>query len=100
MSQSQWKFKDFVDLLLYKLYEHDQQHSGEFVDLNLLSQQVRGDAPSEWVVDAAKVLDTRTLADVQITFSGVHAAISGEGRLYVEERRGITEDIEKSPAKY
>jgi hypothetical protein len=101
MDRPTYKFTEFVDLLLVKLYDLDQtQGSDGFFDLDALAKQIKGDVPTGWVFDAAKVLDTRALADCMITFGGAHAKISGEGRLYVEEGRGITKSAQEAPDSY
>ena len=59
-----YKFSQFMDLLLVKLYEADQRDSTQFVDLESLAKEIKGDIPQGWILDAGKVLDTRALADV------------------------------------
>jgi hypothetical protein len=101
MAAPTYKFSEFVDLLLVKLYELDrEQGQSGFFDLNRLATDIKGDVPREWVFDAAKVLETRALADCIFTFGGTHAKISGEGRLYVEEGRGITKKVQEAPSTY
>jgi hypothetical protein len=94
------KFSEFVDLVLYKLYEIDRERPDEFVSLGALAESIKYRVPPSWVFDAGRVLETRSLADVIFTFGGTDAKISGEGRLYVEEGRGLTNQIQQSPAAY
>lgn len=91
MPRPTYKFSEFVDLLLFKLYEADADGGGTgFFNLDQMANDIKGDVPSEWVFDAAKVLETRALADCVFTFGGTLGKIAGEGRLYVEEGRGFT----------
>jgi hypothetical protein len=101
MAKPSYKFSEFVDLLVVKLYESErEQDSSAFVNLDALAQQIKGDIPSDWVFDAAKVLETRALANCTFNPRGTFAKISGEGRLYVEEGRGITKQVQQSPANF
>ena len=50
--------------------------------------------------DAAKVLENRSLARCLYTFGGASAELTGEGRLYVEEDRGATQEIRSHPGQY
>ena len=69
MAKPAYKFTDFVDLLLVALYEADQSDNGDgFQDLGALAATIKGDVPRDWVFDAAKVLETRMLADCIFTF--------------------------------
>ena len=87
------RFSQFVDLLMVRLYELDLQEGDRFFDLNAIARQIRESVPSGWVFDAAKVLQTRGLAECIFTFGGIQAQLTGEGRLYVEEGRGVTRDV-------
>lgn len=101
MAKPAYKFTEFVDLLLVALYEADQSDSGtEFQDLGALAATIKGDVPRDWVFDAAKVLQTRALADCIFTFGGTHAKITGHGRLYVESDQGFTKNAQESKATY
>lgn len=100
MPSPSMKFSEFVDLLLVKLYELDRAQPDTYFNLDNVAQDIRGDIPTSWVFDAAKVLETRALADVLFTFGGTDAKISGEGRLYVEEGRGITQQAIQQPNQY
>jgi hypothetical protein len=94
------RFTEFVDLLLVRLYELDRERPDDFVNLALVAEQIKADVPATWVIDAARVLETRALADVVYTFGGTDAKISGEGRLYVEEGRGTTKAIQAAPQNF
>ena len=101
MAVRPYKFTDFVDLLLFALYEADRQGEGaELQNLNVLAKTIKGDVPRDWVFDAAKVLETRALARCVYTFGGTFAKISGDGRLYVEDERGFTGQAQQSPGTY
>jgi F0F1-type ATP synthase alpha subunit len=100
MSAPSHKFSDFVDLVLVRLYEMDQVDSDSFVDLSSVQREIIGNVPASWLLDAAKVLQARSLADCMINSSGVFAHISGEGRLYVENRQGKTGEIEDKRSNY
>jgi hypothetical protein len=101
MARPSYKFSELIDLLIVMLYEADrQQENPSFVSLDALAQQIKGEIPSEWVFDAAKVLQSRMLADCTFNSMGTYAKISGEGRLYVEEGRGITREAQQSPANF
>src|SRR5437868_1222212 len=101
MPKPAYKFTDFVDLLLVALYEADQSENGnEFQDLDALAATIKGDVPRDWVFDAAKVLQTRALADCIFTFGGTHAKISGQGRLYVENEQGFTKQAQQFHTTY
>lgn len=101
MAKPAYKFTEFVDLLLVALYEADQSEKGnEFQNLDALATTIKGDVPQDWVFDAAKVLQTRALADCIFTFGGTHAKITGQGRLYVENGQGLTKQAQESHATY
>lgn len=101
MAKPAYKFTEFVDLLLVALYEADQSDStNEFQNLDALAMTIKGDVPRDWVFDAAKVLDTRGLADVIFSFGATQAKISGQGRLYVEAGQGFTKQVQASHNNY
>jgi hypothetical protein len=100
MSSPTYKFSEFVDMILVRLYELDRQDSQRFVDLSVIQKELKEQVPTSWLIDAAKVLQSRGLAECMITYSGVFAQISGEGRLYVEDGRGYTKKIEESRSSY
>jgi hypothetical protein len=100
MAKATIKFTEFVDQLLVRLYDLDAESPGEFHNLSAIAESLKTDVPAEWVFDAGKVLESRALADVLFTFGGTDAKISGEGRLYVEEGRGTTKDIQDNPQNY
>jgi hypothetical protein len=101
MAKPAYKFTEFVDLLLVALYEAAQSENGnEFQNLEALAATIKGDVPRDWVFDAAKVLQTRALADCIFTFGATEAKITGQGRLYVESEGGFTKKAQESPATY
>ncbi|HEX5244127.1 MAG TPA: hypothetical protein VFW23_12760 [Tepidisphaeraceae bacterium] len=100
MPSTTMQFKEFIDLLLVRLYELDRADGGQFFDLNAIAREAKDQIPSSWPFDAAKVLETRGLARCIYTFGGTHAQLTGEGRLYVEEDRGTTRKIREAPAHY
>jgi len=97
MAKPTYKFTEFVDLLLVALYEAD---GGGYQNLEALAATIKGDVPRDWVFDAAKVLQTRALADCIFTFGGTHARITGQGRLYVESQQGFTKTAQELHATY
>ena len=100
MASPIFTFSKFIDLLLVKLYDLDRELGDKFFDLNWIAQQIIGNSPEKWGFDAAKVLESRGLAMCIFTFGGVQGQITGEGRLYVEEDRGKTEEIKKDRPNY
>lgn len=100
MPATTMQFKKFIDLLLVRLYELDRAEGGGFFDINSIAREVKDPVPSNWSFDAAKVLETRGLAQCIYTFGGAQAQLTGEGRLYVEEERGTTRKIREAPANY
>jgi hypothetical protein len=99
------KFSEFVDLLLARLYDLDQESPGGkvYFDLNAAARQLIVPVPPGWVFDAGKVLESRGLAQCVFTLGGgCHAVLTGEGRLYVEEERGtgIIHKFHESPQNY
>ena len=94
------KFSDFVDIVLVRLYEADRAESDKFVDLSMVQKEIKGDVPASWLLDVAKVLQSLGLAQCIINSNGVYAQITGQGRLYVENHRGKTGEIEKNPSIY
>jgi hypothetical protein len=100
MPSPNFTFSRFIDLLLVKLYELDQVEGDSFYDLEGIAREIRESVPQKWVLDAAKVLESRGLAACVITYGGVQAQITGEGRLYFEEERGTTKDIREHRDNY
>jgi hypothetical protein len=102
VAAQQLKFIEFVDLILARLYERDKQEPGALFDLNEISAELNGNVPEAWVIDAAKVLQTRGLIMPLITFGGITAQLTGEGRVYVEEEKGtgIIKRYHHDPAPY
>jgi hypothetical protein len=95
-----FKFTEFIDLLVTKLYDAERQGEKAYVDLDAIARQIHGEVPPDWVFEAAKVLETRQLAHCTINSRGIFAKITGEGMLYVEEGRGITRKIQEAPSHY
>ena len=101
MAKPEYNFTGFIDLLLVALYDADQADSSvEFQDLGALAATIKGDVPRRWVFDAAKVLETRELANCKFNSMGTYAIITGQGRLYVEEGKGITKQAHESHETY
>jgi hypothetical protein len=78
-------FSRFIDLLLARLYDLQQAHPGEFINLDEVAAELVEKVPENWVFEAAKVLKSRGLIDAIFTFGGVHAQMSGSGMLFVEQ---------------
>lgn len=95
-----FKFSEFIDMLLVRLYELDRSDGDTFYDLHAVARQLKEDVPAGWVFDAAKVMETRAWAQCIFTFGGTHAQLTGEGRLYVEEGRGITRSVVQDQPRY
>jgi hypothetical protein len=101
MPATRLKFSEFVDALLVRLYELDRAAlEPGFFNLDQVAKQLAEAVPTGWVFDAAKVLENRGFANCLYTFGGVSAELTGEGRLYVEEGRGITKEIQGHPEAY
>lgn len=100
MSDNRPKFSEFVDVLLVGLYEADRADPGSFFDLNALAKGLISVIPVDWVFDAAKVLESRLLAQCLYSYGAIRARLTGEGRLYVEEGRGITKQVLQDPEQY
>lgn len=98
------QFSEFIDLLLARLYELERLHGGGFVDLNAANHQLKQPAPTQWVFDAGKVLETRDFARCIFAFGGrCLAELTGNGRLFVEQqqkRPGIIRVYFKNPKKF
>ncbi len=84
----QLRFIEFIDLLLARLYELDQHKPGGLFDLNEVAGEINTEVPEARTLDAAKYLQSRGLASALITFGGIAAQLTGEGRAYVEEEKG------------
>jgi hypothetical protein len=95
------KFSEFVDALLVRLYELDRDAlDAGFFNLDEVARQFIDAVPRGWVFDAAKVFENRGFARCLFTYGGVSAELTGEGRLYVEEGRGTTKQIQQHPDNY
>ena len=81
-------FSQFIDLLLARLYDAQRQNPGGMIDLNEIAADLKESAPEDWVVDAARVMQARGLADCIISYGACRARLTGEGMLFVEEERG------------
>jgi hypothetical protein len=94
-------FSRFLDLLLARLYEMESIHgTGIYFSLNNIAEEIKEPSPWEWIFDAAKVLESRGMIQCIHTPGGIFEAIlTGEGRLFVEERKGsgIIEKYFSSP---
>lgn len=88
-------FSDLVNLLLVQLYELDQEHPGEFFDLNDINRRLKSPCEDTWLLDAGNVLASRGLIQEAFTFGALDAQITGEGRLLVEQRRSQPGTVEK-----
>jgi hypothetical protein len=89
MPATKLKFSQFVDLLLARLYELEQESPAtEFYDLDSIARDLKDPVPDGWVFDAGKVLQSRGLVDCIFTLGGAQARLTGEGRLFVEEDQG------------
>lgn len=99
-------FSQLVELLLAQLYTLEQEHgAGRFFNLNGIAASLKEDIPSKWVFDAGRVLESRGLATCIFTMGGpVEAELTGEGRMFVEERRdqgsGIISEYQKCPQNF
>src|SRR6266536_906657 len=84
-------FSQFIDFLLWALYTREREHgAGQYVDLSELAETLHEPIDRQWVFDAGKVLESRGLARGIFALGGYTAAmLTGEGRLYVEERLGL-----------
>jgi hypothetical protein len=97
------KFAQFIDLLLARLYELESNDDRPYYfDLDEIAHTLTVEVPRDWVFDAGKVLEGRGLADCIFTFGGVSARLTGEGRLFVEEKRGtgIISEYQESPSTF
>jgi len=90
MPYTKLKFSEFIDLLLARLYDLESQgETGRFFDLSAIASELSVDVPQQWVFDAAKVLESRGLAQVLFAMGGrSQATLTGEGRIFVEEEAG------------
>jgi hypothetical protein len=97
-------FSGFIDLLLARLYDIErQQEQGKFWSLNSIASQMKEKIPTIWVLDAARIMESRGLVTAIYTFGGnVRAELSGDGRMYVEENRGtgVIAEYKKHPSRF
>ena len=99
------RFTQLVDLLLALLYDAEQQEGPDrFFDLVAMAQQLKQEVPFKWVFDVGKVLEARGLATCLSALGGaMHAQLTGEGRIYVEERLergGVISDYFESRGEF
>lgn len=99
MAKPSYRFTDFVDLLLVALFDHSDE-GDDYQNLESLAATIKGDVPQDWVFDAAKVLQSRGLADCIFTFGGTHAKITGPGRIYVDSKQGFAKEAIDKHATY
>lgn len=94
MTKQKVSFSDFIGLILLKLYEIDKNEKyGNYIQLKPLLENLKIEYPYDWLLDAARVMEARGLTNNIYEWGGhVAAKISGEGRLFVEEKRQETED--------
>jgi hypothetical protein len=108
MPVTRLKFREFVDLLLARLYEREQRREegdegGSFFELNEIAQEFKTSIPEDWVFDAGKVLESRGLAEVHYFMGGgCIGRLTGEGRMYVEEERGtgLISNYRRDPSQF
>jgi hypothetical protein len=91
-SDSGLRFTEFVELMLARLAEADRERPGEFVDLVLLTEELRQDFPLKWIFDARDALEDRGLVQsVKVFGRTAPAMLTAQGRLHIE--RGNDSDI-------
>jgi len=95
-------FSQFIDLLLARLYDAQRTNPNGMIDLNALAADLRETVPDDWVVDAARVMQSRGLADCIISYGACRGRLTGEGMLFVEEGRGtgVISQYRQEPAQY
>lgn len=96
-------FSQFIDLILVRLYEYENNQPGGFLNLGKIVNELKFEVPYNWVFDAGKILEGRGLAHVLFALGGTAMArISGEGRLYVEDEQGtgIIKDYNKDKGTF
>lgn len=97
-----YKFIEYIDLLLRLIYEYDSKDPGQYFDLNEISKQL-GESNIYRVLEASDVLSSRGLIKAQKYLGGqCIAALTGEGKLYVEEggKSGIIQQYDAHPENY
>lgn len=102
MEGEKLKFSQFVDLILARLYDLEQEGRTGYTEINAIAGELSQKVPSNWVWDAAKVLEARGLANCEFFVGGVCIAeLSGEGRLFVEEGGSrIIQEYKSDPAQF
>jgi len=100
MPSSTYKFSEFADLILVRLYDLDRENSDSFIDLCEVVHDLKGEVPESWTVDAARILQSRRLAQCLINSRGVFAQITGEGRVFVEKGEGFVGEVVRNRSNY
>jgi hypothetical protein len=97
-------FSEFVDLILATLYGLEKEHGDHFFDVVEINRRLKEPAAQHWVFDAGKILESRGLARCIFELGGVcRAQLTGEGRLFVEERAkqdGIIKEYRQEPQNF
>ncbi|MBM4035123.1 MAG: hypothetical protein FJ291_25550 [Planctomycetes bacterium] len=99
------RFSEFVDLLLARLYDLEQEQRDRYFDFNAINRELTEPVPQQWIFDAGRVLESRGMANCVFAFGGVcRGRLTGEGRLFVEERQnadaGIIREYYASPQDF
>lgn len=102
MEADRLKFSQFVDIVLARLYELELEGRTGYQEINAIVAELSQKVPPNWIWDAAKVLESRGLANVEFFVGGVCIAeLSGEGRLFVEEDGSQTiKEYKSDPAQF
>ncbi|HEY5316018.1 MAG TPA: hypothetical protein VIK18_26050 [Pirellulales bacterium] len=102
MSVAHRKFTDVLDLLLVGLYHFARDLApAHFLVLDAVNRHLRNPVPTAMLREAGKVLQSRRLVQCMFPLGGrCYAKLTGEGRMYVEEKRGsgITEAYWNDPS--
>lgn len=95
MSLVHRKFTEVLDLLLVGLYHFARDLApAHFLVLDAINRHLIDPVPTPLLREAGKVLQSRRLVHCMFPLGGrCYARLTGEGRIYVEEKRGsaITE---------
>ncbi len=98
----EYKFSEYLELLLRIIYEYDTKFPGQFFDLNEISKMIQVDNIHR-IIEAADVLESRGLVKVQkFLGGGCLASLTGHGRLLIEEggNTGIIKKYDEKPEEY
>jgi hypothetical protein len=99
-------FSQFIEYLLWRLYlQEGMTGAGQFYDLNEFASELLASRDQQWVLDGAKVLESRGLARVVLALGGYASGmLTGEGRLYVEDRinqdGSFLKELSEHPGNY